>query len=96
MKRSSDAKPGFFQPVTLDVDEKIIDRNLKIVTDDTEEEFSSIFPGMTQASAPPRNQDRMSLLPEPDYPSVQVRYCCFQFPHMHLTPSLSFSCYQRA
>jgi hypothetical protein len=74
MKRASDPKPGFFQPVTLDVDEKIIDRNLKIVTDDTEEEFSSIFPGMTQSSSAPRSQDRMSLLPEPDYPSVQVCY----------------------
>jgi len=82
MKRASDPKPGFFQPVTLDVDEKIIDRNLKIVPDDTEDDFSSIFPGMAQASAPARNQDRMSLIPEIDYPSVQVGYCCSPFPHL--------------
>ena len=61
---------GFFQPMTLDVDEKIIDRNLKIVTDETEEELGQLFPAIGQNRE--RNQDRVSLIPEPDYPSVQV------------------------
>jgi hypothetical protein len=71
MNRSSvDSKSGFFQPMTLDVDEKIIDRNLKIVTDEAEDELGQLFPAIGQIRD--THQDRVSLLPEPDYPSVQV------------------------
>jgi hypothetical protein len=63
---------GFFQPMTLDVDEKILDKNLKIVNDSAEEEFSSLFPGMTTKQE--KSRDKVSLLPEPDYPSVQVNF----------------------
>jgi hypothetical protein len=60
---------GFFQPVKLDVDEKILDHNLKIVSD--EDAMSALFPGTGRADR--MSRDKVALLPEPDYPSVQVR-----------------------
>ena len=62
---------GFFQPMTLDVDNKILDRNLMIVSNETEDGFNSLFPGMLTSQE--RNRENVSLLPEPSYPSVQVR-----------------------
>ena len=69
MMRPTGAGSGFFQPMTLDVDEKILDKNLKIVSDAADDEFGSIFPGMSSKPV-----EKVSLLPEPDYPSVQVGY----------------------
>jgi len=66
--------------MTLDVDEKIMDRNLKIVGNEVEEEFDTLFPGMAVAKEP------VSLLPEPNYPSVQVIFC-----HIHLIRVYHFS-----
>ena len=72
--KESDSKSGYFQPMTLDVDDKILDRNLKIIHDDTEDELNEIFPGMmaSQSHLASAKSDTLSLLPEPDYPSVQV------------------------
>ena len=54
---------GFFQPQTLEVDEKIFDQNLRIV-----ESVGEPVPGLVH---PPKAPEK-SLLPEPDLPSVTV------------------------
>lgn len=72
MNRKSEG--GIFQPMTLDVDDKILDRNLKFVADSTEDDLNSLFPGFGSSSGRIANKssERFSLLPEQEYASVQV------------------------
>ncbi len=59
---------GYFQPRTLDVDEKIFDRNLRIVDGVGEDDNF----GMGGTAAAIAKSSKTSLLPEPNYPSLQV------------------------
>lgn len=54
-----------FLPQTLDIDEKILDRNLRIV-----DAGDDLFGGEALHSQPQLNAG--SLLPEPDLPSIQA------------------------
>ena len=73
---NSSKKTGAFQPQTLDVDETIFDKNLKIIDDnELDDNISGLFPGMTKnenASAAQKYKMQRKLLPQDEYPTVQV------------------------
>ena len=49
MNASRSKNSGVFQPQTLDVDESIFDKNLKIIEDHAlEDNISGIFPGLNK------------------------------------------------
>lgn len=63
MNRSKAVPSGLFQPQTLEVDEKIFDKNLRIVEDlDNDQAFMYR----------PLDKKATSLLPEPELPSVTI------------------------
>lgn len=64
MNRSNAVPSGLFQPQTLDVDENIFDKNLRII--DGHEESDPTLPMFRQLDSKP------TLLPEPELPSVTV------------------------
>ena len=72
----SSKKTGVFQPQTLDVDETIFDKNLKIIDDnELDDNISGLFPGMTKnenASAAQKYKMQRKLLPQDEYPTIQV------------------------
>ena len=76
MSKSCGKNTGVFQPQTLDVDESIFDKNLKIVDKDLEGSISEIFPGLDNASKPYSTQnyknERKELFPQQEYPTIQV------------------------
>lgn len=67
---------GVFQPQTLDVDESIFDKNLKIIDDQSlDDKISGIFPGLNQnanASTDKKYKTERKLLPHEEYPTMQV------------------------
>ena len=69
-------KSGGFLPQTLDVDDSIIDNNLKIIENkDLEDKITGIFPGLVNnanASTAKHYRNDRKLLPTDEYPTVQV------------------------
>ena len=63
MNRSAAAPSGLFQPQTLDVDENIFDKNLRIIDDQRD---GDQVPLCRQIG------NRPSLLPQPELPSVTI------------------------
>ena len=86
---NSSKKTGVFQPQTLDVDETIFDKNLKIIDDnELDDNISGLFPGMTKnenASAAQKYKMQRKLLPQDEYPTVQV---CKKFTKSKTYPKL--------
>ena len=87
---NSSKKTGVFQPQTLDVDETIFDKNLKIIDDnELDDNISGLFPGMTKnenASAAQKYKMQRKLLPQDEYPTVQV---CKNSRRPKLTPNFA-------
>ena len=71
-------KSAGFLPQTLDVDDSIIDNNLKIIENkDLEDKITGIFPGLVNnanASSAKHYKTDRKLLPTDEYPTVQVLY----------------------
>ena len=71
-------KSGGFLPQTLDVDDSIIDNNLKIIeSKELEDKITGIFPGLVNnanASTAKHYKNDRKLLPTDEYPTVQVLY----------------------
>jgi len=69
-------KSGGFLPQTLDVDDSIIDNNLKIIeSKELEDKITGIFPGLVNnanASTAKHYKNDRKLLPTDEYPTVQV------------------------
>ena len=67
---------GVFQPQTLDVDETIFNKNLKIVDgNELEDKMSEVFPGLTKNPNLPLGKEykqERSLFPQQEYPTIQV------------------------
>jgi len=63
MNRSNAVPSGLFQPQTLDVDENIFDKNLRIIDGHNESDQTPLFRQL---------DSRPTLLPEPELPSVTV------------------------
>ena len=66
---------GVFQPQTLDVDESIFDKNLKIVDDqELDDQLTGIFPGLTKNANVSKSKFKpeRKLLQQEEYPAVQV------------------------
>ena len=74
----SNKKSGGFLPQTLDVDDSIIDNNLKIIdSNDLDDKITGIFPGLVNnanASTAKHYKSDRKLLPADEYPTVQVLY----------------------
>ena len=68
---------GGFLPQTLDVDDSIIDQNLKIIDNQSvDDKISGIFPGLVNnanASTAKHYETNRKLLPTEEYPIVQVK-----------------------
>lgn len=64
MNRSAAVPSGLFQPQTLEVDENIFDKNLRIIDDHGDGDQA--LPLYRQI------ESRQSLLPEPELPSVTI------------------------
>lgn len=60
-----------FLPSLLDVDEGIMEKGLRIVSDAQGDEMSKLFPEFS-ATERKRTDTNAPLMPEPDWPSVQV------------------------
>ena len=76
MSQPSKKSSGFL-PQTLDVDDSIIDNNLKIVENkDLEDKITGIFPGLVNNSntSSAKHRTDKKLLPTDDYPTVQVLF----------------------
>ena len=91
-------KSNGFLPQTLDIDDSIIDNNLKIVENkDLEDKITGIFPGLVNnanASAAKHYKTDCKLLPTDEYPTVQVFYkICNEF-HVKKKNVTSFSFYR--
>ena len=65
MNRSNAVPSGIFQPQTLDVDENIFDKNLRIIDDGLDQSELSAVPSI-------RPHHQPTLLPEPELPSITV------------------------
>ena len=75
MNQSRSKSKGVFQPQTLDVDESIFDKNLKIVDDQgIDDQMTGIFPGLGKNAniSTSKFKAERKLLPQEDYPAVQV------------------------
>ena len=72
----SKKKSSGFLPQTLDVDDSIIDQNLKIVENKSfDDNITGLFPGLVNnanASTAKHYKNDRKLLPTEDYPTVQV------------------------
>ena len=81
-------KSGDFLPQTLDVDDSIIDNNLKIIENkDLEDKITGIFPGLVNnanASTAKHYRNDRKLLPTDEYPTVQV------FNHSFFIPEANY------
>ncbi len=60
-----------FLPTYLDVDEGIMEKGLKFVSDSNRDEMNKLFPEFS-ATERKRPDTSIPLIPEPDWPSVQV------------------------
>jgi len=73
---SKNGNPGYFLPQTLDVDERIFDRNLRIIDGDEASGFVGENEMVSHSKAPfgfnSKISELQSLFPSPDYPSVEV------------------------
>jgi len=75
MNRRDDKK--MFLPTQLDVDEGIMERALRIFSDSNEDEMNKLFPEFSSTERK-KVDAAMPLIPEPDWPSVQVfNLTCF-------------------
>lgn len=75
MNQTRGKSNGVFQPQTLDVDETIFDKNLKIVDDqELDDQLTGIFPGLGKNAnlSTSKFKAERKLLPQEDYPAVQV------------------------
>ena len=77
MIRAQNKNNGAFQPQTLDIDESIFDKNLKIIDEkNVDDTISGIFPGLAKnasASTAKQYKAERKLLPQEQYPTVQVQ-----------------------
>ena len=77
MNQQRGKEKGCFQPQTLDIDETIFDKNLKIVDNELETQLSGAFPGLKPsiaATSKQFTQEPNQLFPQAEYPAVQVRH----------------------
>ena len=85
---------GGFLPQTLDVDDSIIDNNLKIIENkDFEDKITGIFPGLVNnanASTAKHYRNDRKLLPTDEYPTVQVLNKICNEHHVKIIKCLAF------